>query len=116
MALTYRYPQLSLNLGQILTRRLRELEERFREVATETAPRRIALMLSRLSNQVGRTTPDGIEVALTRDELAKMTGTTLFTVSRVISAWAEAGLVMPRREAVVVRDQKQLQMVALRGE
>ena len=31
-----------------------------------------------------------------------MTGTTLFTISRILSKWAERGLVLPRREAVVV--------------
>ena len=115
LALIYRYPQLATNLGQILTDRLHELEERFREVATETVPRRIAFALERLSSQVGRVTVEGTEVAFSREELAKMTGTTLFTVSRVISRWAEDGLVTPRREAVIVRDRKRLQLLALQG-
>lgn len=114
-ALIDRYPQLMSNLDQILSDRLRELEERFREVATETASRRIALTLERLSSHVGRMTTDGIEVAFSREELAQMAGTTFFTVSRVISRWAEVGLVMPRRGAVVVRDRKGLQLLALRG-
>ena len=115
LVLIQKYPQLAANLGQILSDRLCELEERFREVATETVPRRIALMLSRMARQVGRVTQDGIEIAFSREEMAKMTGTTLFTVSRVISRMAEDGLVTPRREAVVVLDRKGLQLMALQG-
>jgi hypothetical protein len=33
-----------------------------------------------------------------------MTGTTLFSVSRLLSKWGEEGFVLPRREAVVVLD------------
>jgi hypothetical protein len=44
-------------------------------------------------------------VSLSREELAQMTGTTLFTVSRLFSAWETRGLVKPRREAVTISDQ-----------
>jgi hypothetical protein len=38
-----------------------------------------------------------------------MTGTTLFTISRILSRWAEKGIVFPRREAVVVLDAQRLE-------
>ena len=94
---------------QLLVSRLRELEERFREIATEKVPRRLALVLLRLAKQVGKNTPDGTLVSLSREELAQMTGTTLFTVSRVLSNWAEMKLVVPKREAVVIRDVRRLE-------
>jgi hypothetical protein len=37
-----------------------------------------------------------------------MTGTTLFTISRLLSKWSEEGFVTPRREAVVIRDSLRL--------
>jgi hypothetical protein len=40
-----------------------------------------------------------------------MTGTTLFTISRILSKWGEEGFVEPRREAVVVRDAQRLEQV-----
>jgi hypothetical protein len=40
-----------------------------------------------------------------------MTGTTLFTISRILSKWAEDGFVLPRREAVLVRDPVRLRTV-----
>jgi CRP-like cAMP-binding protein len=103
------YPQIRDNINRILSSRLSELEERFREVATEKAAKRLALALTRLLKQVGKPLTDGIQVSLSREELAQMTGTTLFTISRILSKWAERGFVVPRREAVVVMDQKMLE-------
>jgi CRP-like cAMP-binding protein len=102
------HPQLRKNVSQILVQRLNELEERFREVATEKVARRVALTLMRLLKHLGTQTPDGVEVALSREELAQMTGTTLFTISRILSRWSEEGFVVPRREAVVIRDPRRL--------
>ena len=104
------YPKLRKNSAHILASRLGELEERFREVATEKVSRRLAHALLRLLKQIGKAVDEGIEVSLSRDELAQMTGTTLFTISRILSKWGEMGFILPRREAVVVRDARQLEM------
>jgi len=53
----------------------------------------------------GRRTEAGIEIdfPLSRQDLAEMTGTTLHTVSRTLSAWEERGLVELGRQQVVIR-------------
>jgi CRP/FNR family transcriptional regulator, nitrogen oxide reductase regulator len=114
-ALANRYPRLRMNILRIVTERLVELEERFREMATETVTKRLALNLLRLAKRVGTHSKEGIEVSLSRAELAQMTGTTLFTISRVLSSWAERGFVQPRREAVLVSDLDKLQLVSFQG-
>jgi CRP-like cAMP-binding protein len=106
-----KYPQISNNISRILAGRLQELEERFREVATERVAKRLALVLLRLLKQVGKPSEDGIQVSLSRLELGQMTGTTLFTISRILSKWAEQGFVVPRRESVLVNDLKRLESV-----
>ncbi len=106
------YQQIRKNISQILSSRLDELEVRFREVATARVAKRVALTLMRLVKQVGKMSEGGIEVSLSREELAQMTGTTLFTVSRLLSKWKDAGFVVPRREAVVILDQRRLMEVA----
>jgi hypothetical protein len=103
------HPQIRKNAGQILAIRLDELEERFREVATERVAKRVALALQRLLKHVGKKVGEGIEVSLSREELAQMTGTTLFTISRLLSRWNELGYVIPRREAVIVRNIQMLE-------
>lgn len=102
-------PQIRQNLSQVLMGRLHELEERFREVATEKVPRRLALALMRLSKHVGKHGRDGVEVALSREELAQMTGTTLFTISRILSQWSKEEFVSSRRESVLLRDPSRLE-------
>ncbi|HWC19465.1 MAG TPA: Crp/Fnr family transcriptional regulator, partial [Terriglobales bacterium] len=101
-------PALRKNLSSILAGRLNELEQRFREVATEKVGTRVAHELVRLLKQIGKPLKEGIEVGLSREDLAQMTGTTLFTISRLISEWEQLGLVVPRREAVLVRDAQRL--------
>lgn len=110
------FPKIRRNISQILTNRLDELQERFREVATEKVAQRLALALLRLVKKVGKPSMGGMEVSLTREELAQMTGTTLFTISRLLSKWGDEGFVVPRREAVVVLDTRKLEKVCEGGD
>jgi CRP-like cAMP-binding protein len=109
------FPRIRINIGTILSDRLNELQERFREVATEKVEQRVALAILRLAAQIGKPAHGGIEVLLTREELAQMTGTTLFSISRLLSKWGEEGYVLPRREAVVVLDSQSLGRIGGRG-
>ena len=109
-SLAMKYTNIKANASRILTSRLNELEERFREVATERVAKRIALALLRLIKLSGKKVSGGVEVSLSREELAQLTGTTLFTTSRVLSKWGKMGFVSPGRLTVVVRDARQLEM------
>lgn len=108
-SLLQRYPNIRTNITHIFSRRLEEMEERFREMATECVAKRLALALLRLMKQVGRPHAEGTEVSLSREEMAQLIGTTLFTISRIISKWNETGMVLARREAVIVCNAKHLQ-------
>lgn len=110
--LVERYPVLYQNMVQILGDQISELEERFREVATERVAPRVALQIVRLLDKLGQPVDGAIEISLSRQELAEMTGTTLFTVSRLFSAWEARGWVRPRREGVVVCDVEALRAIA----
>jgi CRP-like cAMP-binding protein len=111
-ALLAHYPQIRININQILSNRLQELEERFREVATERVARRLGLTLLRLMKQVGRPHYAGTQLLLSREELAQMIGTTLFTISRILSKWSVDGVVLARREAVIVIDARKLEFAS----
>jgi CRP-like cAMP-binding protein len=95
---------LRRNIVHVLERRLNELEVRFREISTEKVAPRLSSQLVRLMDQVGRRTDGHVEIALSRRELAQLTGTTLFTVSRLLCNWETRGIVSARREAVLVRN------------
>lgn len=96
------HPQIRDNINLIMSRRLHELEERFREIATERVAQRLAMTLTRLLKQIGRESHGGIEISLSRKELAQMTGATLFTISRILSEWTDQGFVLQKRDRVVV--------------
>jgi CRP-like cAMP-binding protein len=108
------HPELALKTTGAIAERMRELQERFREVSTERVAQRIARALLRLARQAGRRTEEGvlIDLPLSRQDLAEMTGTTLFTVSRILSGWESEGIVAVGREKVVVRQPHRLVAVA----
>lgn len=98
-------PYLSVDLMKLMTSYIQEMQERYRELATEKVERRIARVLLRLTAQMGVKTSDGsIELTFTRQDLAEMSGTTLYTVSRVLSEWERQGLVEAGRERVLIRN------------
>jgi CRP-like cAMP-binding protein len=104
LELMHQYPQLAINSLSILGKRIQEFQDRFREIATERVERRIARALLRLASQTGRKLEHGIliDITLTRQDLAEMTGTTLYTVSRTLSQWEKDGLVSSQREQVTI--------------
>ncbi|RME45661.1 MAG: Crp/Fnr family transcriptional regulator [Chloroflexi bacterium] len=100
-----RYPRIALNALHLLAGRLRELQDRYRELATERVERRVAHALLRLAHQTGRKVEAGvlIDFPLSREDLAEMTGTTLYTVSRILSGWEKQGLIETGRQRVLIR-------------
>jgi CRP-like cAMP-binding protein len=87
-----------------LGERLHDVQARVVEMATQQVEQRIAHTILRLINQTGRKTDIGVEVgfAVTRQDIAEMTGTTLHTVSRLLSAWEKQGLVKSTRKKITV--------------
>jgi CRP/FNR family transcriptional regulator, nitrogen oxide reductase regulator len=110
-----RYPILRRNTARLLGFRLQELEERFREISTQKVAPRLSQQLIRLSNQLRPYAQGVLEIGLSREELAQLTGTTLFTVSRLLCQWERLGIVSTRREAVVVRNLQALMEMSEAG-
>ena len=101
-AMADRFPLLRRNTSRDLQRLMNQLEDRYREVCTQKVPLRLSSELVRLAARVGKPSDGHVEIAISQRELAQLTGTTLFTVSRLLCQWAVRGIVKPRREAVVV--------------
>jgi CRP-like cAMP-binding protein len=98
------HPELALGVIRVLGTRLREAETRIRDLQTEQVERRIASVLLRLANKTGVKSDLGIEIAmpLSRQDLAELSGTTLSTASRTLSAWSQRGIVAVGRQRVVI--------------
>lgn len=112
--LAARHPRLALNTLQTVGSRLNEAHIRVLEMSTEQVERRVAHTLLRLAKQGGRKVETGIQIdfPISRQDVAEMTGTTLHTVSRILSAWEERGLVEGGRQRIVVREPHKLLLLA----
>lgn len=100
-------PHLNINLMQLMTGYIMEMQERYRELATEKVERRIAMTILRLAGQIGRRANAQemtVELPLSRQDVAEASGTTIYTVSRVLADWERRGLVEAGRERVVIRN------------
>ena len=71
---------------------------------------KLALTLLRLIKRIGKTGGAGILITPGRQELAQTTGTAIFMISRILSKWAEKGLVKPLREPVLISYSKRPEM------
>jgi CRP/FNR family transcriptional regulator, nitrogen oxide reductase regulator len=107
-------PQMTMNAMGIMAESLQEIQERFRQVTTERVEQRLAHTLIRLSDQAGIKVEQGIliDLTLTRQDLAEMSGTTLYTASRILSQWEKRGLVLAGREQVILRDRPGLAKIS----
>jgi len=114
ISLMEQYPRLALNGLRLVAGRFRELQQRYRELSTERVEQRVARALLRLARQTGRRTSEGVllDLPLSRQDLGEMTGTTQYTVSRILSSWEQQGLIGTGRERVVVRDTHGLVSIA----
>ncbi len=112
--LLQRHPALAMQAMQTMGSRLLEAQQRVRELSTEEVERRVAHAVLRLANQSGRRERDGIRIdfPISKQDIAELTGTTLHTVSRILTAWEGAGLVEGGRQKLLVRDPHGLVMVA----
>jgi CRP-like cAMP-binding protein len=111
-SLSQRFPALLRNSVRLLTQRMRSLEGRVHEFATERVPQRLARVLLRLIAESGSSL-DSAPVDLSCEELAQMAGTTLFTVSRLLCEWASQGIIRPERSAILFENLPGLMAVAM---
>lgn len=113
-----RIPRLKSNMLEEITRRMSGVLTASQQLATERVPQRVAKALLRVAEHGGSRTPDGIRIVhpLTRQELADLTGTTLFTVSRLMSQWESEGLVRTGRGTVTIVDADGLEAAATADE
>jgi CRP-like cAMP-binding protein len=114
LELMQEYPQIALNALAMIAQRFARLQQRYQEMATQRVERRVALTLLRLVRQFGKRTDEGvlIDMPLTREELAQMTGTNLFNVSRILSRWEQLGYISTKRKYICLVNSHELVVIA----
>ena len=109
-----RYPAVALATLQLVAERLRHAHAAIEQLSAHPVERRVAAALLRLAQQAGRREGTGtlIEMPLSRQDLADMTGAKVETVSRVMSDFRRAGLIESGRRWIAVTDAEQLAAIA----
>jgi len=107
-------PQIAFDLMTLMTSYIQEMQARYRELATERVEQRVANALIRLAGQSGvRAGKEaGIELSFSRQDVAEMTGTTLYTVSRLLSEWDRQGIIKAGRERISIINPHDLVRIA----
>lgn len=107
-------PSFGANTYKTVGTRLHDTHSRIVEMATEQVEQRIAHSLLRLVKQTGKATDEGIliDFPISRQDIAEMTGTTVHTVSRLLTSWEDKGLVKSGRQKVTVVEPHRLFLLA----
>lgn len=113
-ALLEQHPSLVRGLLLGLTQRLVELTNRLTELTGGRVEARIARLFLKLADNTGRPSADGIVIpmALSRQELADLTGTTIETCIRIMSRWGKDELVRTEKDGFVLLDRTALEELA----
>ena len=111
------YPRIAIGITRSLGRHITDVHARIAELATEEVEQRVAHAVLRLARSAGTPVEGGLRIdfPITRQDLAEMTGTTLHSVSRIVSGWAGRGIVGRGRASLVIRDLPTLERIG-RGE
>lgn len=101
-----RHPDIAINALHVVLKRLDNVQNRYVELCTEKVEQRIARTLLRLIKTSGVKTSEGIciNIPLSRQNIADYTGTTVFTVSRILSFWEKMGWIKSEREKITIAD------------
>jgi CRP-like cAMP-binding protein len=115
--LVSRFPALATNTLRSIGSRLQETQTRVVEMSTQQVEQRVANALLRLAKQAGHKVEHGVEISfpISRQDIAQMTGTTLHTVSRILSGWEQRGLIQSGRQRIVLREPHKLDELAERS-
>ena len=113
-ALLERHPTLARSFILGLTNRIVELTRRIPEVAGGRVETRFAHLFLKLADKMGVPWSEGtfIPMALSRQDLADLTGTTLETCIRIMSRWGKEDVVRTEKEGFVVLERRTLEELA----
>ena len=111
-----RYPNVALDLFAAVSSRLEAAQETIRRLAADDALTRVAEALVHLGEKFGRHRGSDvlIELPLSRDDLAALSGTNSETASRIVSRLRREQIVETGRRWVSIKDRKRLSALARR--
>ena len=112
--LMLKYPQLAINGMELVVEQFTALQNRLEQMATQRVEQRVARSILQLVRQFGTKSDEGvlIDMPLSRQDLAEMTGTNLYNVSRIMSKWEQDGIIKTGRKRVILCQPHELVVIA----
>jgi CRP-like cAMP-binding protein len=107
-------PSLVRGILSGLTLRMIELTDRLTELTGAQVETRFAKLFLKLADQFGRDHPNGrwVPLALSRQELADLTGTTIETCIRVMSRWGKEHVLVTEKDGFLLVERRALEQLA----
>ncbi|ADL08959.1 Crp/Fnr family transcriptional regulator [Thermosediminibacter oceani] len=107
-------PDLALRIIKVMASRLRDSQDKIKDLALKDTYDRTACLLHRISINYGQRTSRGIEIDLpvTRQELAALVGTSRETVTRILGQMKKQGIIDIDRQKIIVINEKMLMRCA----
>ena len=116
-SLIARHPEIARGLLLGLTRRLIELTQKLAQLSSGGVEYRLAALFLKLADHMGQRGPEGVTIplALSRQDVADMVGTTIETAIRIMSRWNRDGVVRTERSSFLIPDRETLERIVSEG-
>lgn len=110
-----KYPACALKVLDIVAKRLSDAQEMIRQLSASSIESRIVYTLLKLSEKLGEQKEVGllIQIPLSRNDIAEMTGTTPETASRIMSQLQREGIIKTGRKWIAIKDVRKLKELSL---
>ena len=111
------HPDMARGLLLGLTRRLIELTQKLAQLSSGGVEYRLAALFQKLADRMGQKqgTEIVIPLALSRQDIADMVGTTIETAIRIMSRWNRDGVVRTERASFIIPSRQPLESILAEG-
>jgi len=101
-----KYPELQSEILHHVTMRLKSGIESLKNIALVDVLSRIVYQILKLANKYGKRVSEGIliDVKLTKQEIAEMSGTTTETAIRIMSKLKKEGYIIEQNRKIIIKD------------
>jgi len=96
-----RFPPVMNFMAQNIGDRMKDFQENLKNIALERVEMRIASLLLKLAERTGG---GGIDIRLTKQDIADMVGTTVETAIRTMSRFRKLGLIEEKKGRIAIKD------------
>ena len=100
--LAHAYPRLIENGFRMALHHLEAYMKRHTSILTKSAESRLAQALRKLATKAGEVQPSGVVIDITNEQLSSLSDVSYFTASRLLSKWAQHGMLAKQRGRVTL--------------